>query len=475
VQPTAVARPAVALLALLLAACATAQVARSAGDDDALATLVAEHPVWGPALAHRTAATDAAERAYLQAGDEARRRDLGLSASLSFAPSVAWRGSDGAAATGPLWRSDVLAAVAYRYDAEHVARGRLDLHRAAVARTERAHRDLRAALGLHVDLQRAHLALAAAEEAATSRAATLAEAEAAELGRDPAAAPSTTLAAAQLAYERAVADVERAARGVADAARAAQAVGLDPAVAEALHRDRRAPLPLEGWRLWLPDADPEASPAVVRAGFDVAIAEAALARVRVGGVLDDLALDVAYALPELRLRATLDLDEGRPGAAVDAALRPAARSSWSVAVGATVRFDDRTASTLAAARADAEAAHAALATARAEAPWALEAARRAALDAEADVAFAERALELGRTALAEAVARHRTAVAEAVATPDADAARAARDRADAALARTAIGFDRERDAFYRAWSAYGLAVERYLVAAGSSGGVLAPP
>ncbi|MFN2323818.1 MAG: TolC family protein, partial [Trueperaceae bacterium] len=229
-----------------------------------------------------------------------------------------------------------------------------------------------------------------------------------------------------------------------------------------------APLPLEGWRLWLPDVAPDRTPAVVRAELDAAVASAALARVRVGGVLGDLALDVAYVLPEARLRASFDLDEGRPGAAIDAALRPATRSSWSVAVGATVRIDDRTASELASARADHEAAQAALAAARAEAPWALEAARRAALDAEADVGFAERALDLGRTALAEAVERHRTAVA------DTDA-EAARDRADAALARAAVGFDRERDAFYRAWNAYTLAVERYLVAAGSPGGLLAPP
>ncbi len=459
---------AVVLVVLLVAASAVAQVAATEADDPALAALVAEHPVWGPALAYRAPATDAAERALVAATDEARRRELGLSASLSFAPSIAWRGSPGAAPSGPAWRSDVVAAVGYRFDAERVAHGHVDLHRAAVARTERAHRDLRAAITLHVDLQRAHLALAAAEHAAAGRATTLADAEAVEVGRDPGAAPSATLAAAQLANERAVADVERAARDVAAAARAARAAGFDPAGAEAIHRDRWAPLPLEGWRLWLPDVAPDQTPAVVRAELDAAVAAAALARLRVGGVLDDLALDVAYVRPEARLRASFDLDEGRPGAAIDATLRPAARTSWSVAVGATVRIDDRTAAALASARADADAAQATLAATRAEAPWALEAARRAALDAEADVGFAERALDLGRAALQEAVERHRAAGADA----ETDAAR---DRADAALARAAVGFDRERDAFYRAWNAYALAVERYLVAAGSPGGVLAPP
>jgi hypothetical protein len=462
---------AVALAAHVLAALAlTAAGAQGAppADDPALAALVAEHPVWGPALAHRTPATEAADRSLAIAADEARHRELGLSASLTFAPSVAWRGTPGAPPSGPAWRTGVGAAVGYRFDPERVARGQLDLHRATVLRTERAHRDLRAALGLHVDLQRAHLALAAAEDAAASRAGTLADAEAAELGRDPAAPPSTTLAAARLAAERAAAEVERAARAVAAAARAATAAGFDPGRAEAVHRDRWTPLPLEGWRLWLPDARPDATPAVVRAELEVAIAAAALDRARIGGVLDDLALDVAYALPEARLRASLDLDEGRPGAAVDVALRSAARSSWSVAIGATLRIDDRTAAALAAARADLEAAQAARAAARAEAPWALEEARRAALDAEADVAFAERALDLGRVALEEALERHRTAVADAV-----DGA--ARARADAALARAALGFDRERDAFYRAWNAYALAVERYLGVAGSPGGVLAPP
>jgi hypothetical protein len=474
VQPWVVVRS--ALAALVLAAVlapheAVAQTEPIASADPALAARVAAHPVWAPALAHRTPATTAAERAYATAEDEAHRRALGLSASLSFAPNVAWRGSEVAAATGPVWRGDVAGAVAVRFDALDAARARLDLHRAHLALVERGHRDLRAAIGLHVDLQRAHLALAAAEEAAATRAATLADAEAADLAADPATPPSTTLAAARLAHERAVAEVERAARSLAAAARAASVAGFDPAVAEAVHRDRSAPLPLEGWRVWLPDAPPDAAPAVVRAELDLAIAEAAYARVRVGGVLDDLALDVAYVLPDLRLRATLDLDEGRPGAALDAALRPAARSSWSVAIGATVRIDERTAARLAAARAEHEAAEAALAAARSDAPWALEDARRAALDAEADVAFAERALDLGRAALAEAVDRWRTAVGAARDGTDPDA----RGRADAALARTAIGFDRERDAFYRAWNGYTLAVERYLVVAGSAGGVLAPP
>ncbi len=480
-------RGAVWIGCLALATVALAQSATALDDptaaDVALSDRLAQDPTWAPALAYRTPATAVAERALREAQSAARRSHTGWGAALTLEPSVAWRGSPGAPASAPRWRSDVGGELSVRHDPVVVARAALDLHRAEVALQARAFRDLREALTLHVDLHRAYLARTLLEQTAVDRAATLADAEAAE----GAAPESLTSAAARLAAERAAADVERAARAVAEAERAAAEAGFDPAFAAADHRDRTRPLPLEGWRLALPDVEPDATPAVVAAARAAELAAATLARAQVGSTLEDLWLDTSLTLPAVRLRASLDVDEGRPGAAFDVTLRSASRPSWSVALGASLRLEDGTFTALERARADVDEAGATLAAARAEAPRLLALARQAALDAEADVAFAERALAIGRAGLAEAVERWRRATgstgpgpADTTAGP-ADALSeaadtvAARARADAALVRVAIGFERERDAFLRAWATYLLQVERYLAVAGSSGGVVAPP
>ncbi len=454
--------------------------AGAAPADPALLARVAQDPTWGPALAYRTPATAAAERALREARAAASRSRTGWGAALTLSPSVAWRGRSNAPATPPRWRTDVGGEVSVRYDRAVVARAALDLHRAEVALQLRAFRDLREALSLHIDLQRAHAARTLAEATASDRDATRADAEATARTGDAADAVPITLAAARLEAERADADVERAGRTLAEAERRAAAAGFDVALAAALHRDRTQPLPLEGWRLALPDVPADATPDVVTAVWARERATAELARAELGGVLEDLWVDTALTLPDVRLRASFDVDEGRPGAAVDARWRAASGTSWSVTVGASLRLDDDTLAAIGRARADTQEAADAVALARAEAPRLLAAARQAALDAEADVAFAERALVIGRAGLAEAVSRWRTATAagDAVAGSGeaADTARAAaRARADEALRRTAIGFERERDAFHRAWNAYLLQVERYLAVAGSSGGVLAPP
>jgi hypothetical protein len=460
---------------LLSLGSALAQSAPPAVDDDGggLDAWVAAHPVFGPALAYRSAASEIAERSLRDAEDDAARAGAGLTASLSWRPTIEWEGTGDETfdLEAGAWTSDLTASVGWRADARVQARARLDVHRAAVARLERLNRDLRDALSRHIDLQRAHVALTIAQDAAADRAATLEAAERADLdalATAPDAPEPRTLLASRLEAERAVAAVERAARDLDAAERRATEAGFDPRLADERHRDRLTALPLEGWRLWLPAADPLASPAVARAALDLAAAEASTERVRVGGLLDDLLLEVGRIEEDARLLASVGLDEGRPTAALDLSLRSASRPSWTVELSAVLRFDDGYLRDLARADAAVADAAAAWADAAAEAAWSLSQARFAALDAEADVAFAERDLALARRALRDAI--------DAWSGPDGTGPEAAeRERADAALARAAISLERERDAFYRTWNRYLLAAERYWSAAGVLGGVLAPP
>ena len=458
------------------AAGATGPTAAAPVDDAALAARVAAHPVFGPALAYRSVASDIAERALRDAEADLARVGSGLSASLTWRPGVAWREAAGDPfdpAAGA-WNGDLTASFGWRADAQALVDARTTAHRAGVARADRVNRDLREALSWHIDLRRAHVALTIAEDAAAARAATLAAAERVDLDAlgAPGAPEPRTLLASRLAAERAAAEVERAARDVASAARRAAEAGYDPRLAEAGHRDRLTPLPLEGWRLWLPAADPLAAPEVVRAALDLAAAEAAVRRVRVGGLLDDLRIEATRTEEGGRVRGSLGLDEGRPTAALDVSVRPAGRASWSVALSAVLRVDDGYARELTRAEAAVGDAAAAWAEAADAAAWRLAEARFAALDAEADVAFAERGLSLARLALREAIDAWRGPGGTG---PDRDTDADAADRADAALARAAITLERERDAFYRAWNGYLLAAERYWSAGGVLGGVLAPP
>jgi hypothetical protein len=470
-------------LALLVVGCgAAAQGGSGAADaatapppapDRALDDLIAAHPVFGPALRYRTVATDAAERALAAAADDLRRSDHGLSADLTWRPSVTWRGTEATAAPAVTWGSELTASFGYRTDAAAVVSARIALHRAGVAHLERVNRDLREAMTRHVELQRAWIARTLAEDAAAGRSATLASAERVDLPAlaaapgDPGTTPEPrTLLASRLEAERAAAAVDRAGRDLAEAERRATAAGFDAAHAAEMHRDRLAPLPLEGWRLWLPAADPLATPAVTRAALDLAASEATARRVRVGGLLDDLRIEAVRVERDARLRATVRLDEGRPAAALDLSLRPAARASWTVAWSAVLRLDDGLVRDLERVEAELADAAAAWAAAADEAPWTLALARQAALDEEADVAFGERGLALARLGLREALDAWR-----ALDTDDP----AARERAAAALTRAAVALERERDAYYRAWNRYLLAGERYWSAAGVTGGVIAPP
>jgi hypothetical protein len=463
-------------------ASAGGQAATSPVDDPALAAVVAAHPVVGPTLAYRSVAREIAERALRDAEADLARVGSGLSASLTWRPGVAWRGAAGDpfdAAAGA-WRGDLTASFGWRADAQVLMGARTAAHRALVAHVDRVNRDLREALSRHIDLRRAHVALTIAEDTAAARAATLATAERVDLdalaqapeAHAPGAPEPRTLLASRLAAERAAADVERAARDVASAARRAAEAGFDPRLAEADHRDRLAPLRLEGWRLWLPAADPLTAPEVVRAALDLAAAEADAERVRVGGLLDDVRLEASRIEEDARLSASVGLDEGRPTADLDLSLRSAPRPSWTVELSAVLRIEDGFARELARAEAAVGDAAAAWAEAADAAEWRLAEARFAALDAEADVAFAERGLALARLALREAIDAWRGPDGEG---PDRDGDPAAADRADAALARAAIALERERDAFYRAWNGYLLAAERHWSAGGVLGGVLAPP
>jgi len=460
---------------LLSLGSALAQDAPSAveGDGDALAAVIATHPVLGPALAFRSAASEIAERSLRDAESDAARAGTGLTASLSWRPTIGWRGSgdDPFDLEAGTWSSNLTASLGWRADAQAWVRARLGMHRATVNYVERVNRDLRDAISRHIDLQRAHIALTIAQDTAATRAATLEAAERADLDAltgapdDP---EPRTLLASRLDAERAVAAVERAAREVTAAERRAVETGFDPRLADERHRDRLTPLPLEGWRLWLPAADPLASPAVARAALDLAAAEASAERVRVGRLLDDVRLEASRIEEDARLSASVGLDEGRPTAALDLSLRSAPRTSWTVELSAVLRFDDGFMRDLGRAEAGVADAAAAWAAAADDAEWRLAEVRFAALDAEADVAFAERGLALARLALREEIDAWRGT--DGTGPDDAE-----RVRADAALARAAIALERERDAFYRAWNGYLLAAERYWSAGGVLGGVLAPP
>jgi hypothetical protein len=179
-------------LALLVVGCgaAAAQGGSGAADaatapppapDRALDDLIAAHPVFGPALRYRTVATDAAERALAAAADDLRRSDHGLSADLTWRPSVTWRGTEATAAPAVTWGSELTASFGYRTDAAAVVSARIALHRAGVAHLERVNRDLREAMTRHVELQRAWIARTLAEDAAAGRSATLASAERVDL------------------------------------------------------------------------------------------------------------------------------------------------------------------------------------------------------------------------------------------------------------------------------------------------------
>ncbi len=447
------------------------------GTDAALAAAVAAHPVFGPALAYRSGASEISERRLRDAENDLARAGRGLTTGLSWRPTIGWRGGgdDAFDLEAATWSGDLTASFSWLADAQTSVRARLGVQRAASDHLERLNRDLRDALSRHIDLQRAHVALTIAQDTAATRAATLEAAERVDLDAltaAPDAPEPRTLLASRLDAERAAAAVERAARDLAAAERRAAETGFDPRLADERHRERLTPLPLEGWRLWLPDADPLASPAVARAALDVAAAEASAERVRVGGLLDDLRLEASRIEEDARVLASVGLDEGRPTAALDVSLRSAPRPSWTVELRAVLRFDDgflRDATRAETAIADAAAAWAEAAE---EAAWVLGQARFAALDAEADVAFAERGLALARLALREAIDAWRGPEG---AGPHRDGDPVAAERADAALARVAVAFERERDAFYRAWNRYLLEAERYWSAAGVLGGVLAPP
>lgn len=435
-----------------------------------LAEQVARHPAFGPALSYRSLAAEIAQRQWTQSAAELRRSGLGLSASLSYRPSVAWRGRDGDdfELANSTFSHTLGASAALRHDPQAIARAELTEQRASVTLSERINRDLREALSLHIDLQRAHIALTLARDAAASRAITLASAEAVDLERiapDPTSPEPNTLLASRLELERAEAAVTRTARDLDNAERQAQPAGFNLQHAADSHRERLAPLPLEGWRLALPASDPLSAPEVRRAIIDLSLAEANAGRVRAAGIVPELQLAVTRSSEQGRASASLSLAEGRPSAALSVSLQSATRPSWSVLVSAVVRVDDSYPRELARSQAAIDDAALALADTLTRAEWSLLRARQLALDAEEDIAFAERGLALGRANLRDAILRWQA--------HDRDNERDA-TRADTLLARAAIALERARDAFYRAWNHYLLEAERAWNMAGVLGGVLAP-
>ena len=393
-----------------------------------------------------------------------------MSGSLSYRPRISWRGREWEDfdLADPTFEQVVTLSAAWRFDPQAIARAAIAELSAHVSLSQGSNRDLREALAWHIELQRAHIALTLAQEAAVARDRTLADAEAVDLGQlseDPTAQEPSTLLAARLEAERAAAAVARAARDLGAAERQALRAGFDPQAAADSHRDRFALLPLEGWRLLLPAGDPLTTPEVRRAALELELAEATAGRIRFAGLLPDLRLEVSRTLEAGRAGASWRLDEGRPSVGLDLSVQSAARPSWSVVVSAVVRIGESSVRDLERGQLAVEDAARALADALDRSEWTLERARRTAIDAEEDVAFSERGLALARANLRDAVARWSAS--------DRSDERE-RERADAALVRFALALERERDAFYRAWNRYLLEAERAWNAAGVLGGVLVP-
>lgn len=459
--------------ALLSSASAQASVvaAGAAGAADA-ERLAREHPAFGPALAWRSPVSLSAEAALAETLRAADRSSTGLSTTLRWRPTVTWRNATGGEAA---WQMDrprwpLSLDLHWMHDPAARARSRLQVLQAEGNLAQRVHRDLRDALSLYIDLHRAHVALTLAEQALATQAINSERAEEVALGDAGAGEPaSTTLSASRLALERAQAAVDRAGRDLAEAQRRAAGLGIDVEAARWAHGDRLAPLALEGWRLDLPLGDPLDTPAVRRALVDLELARANAQRRLGTGPLDDLWLRAEAVGQPGRLSTVLRLDEGRPRVDLGMELGNGGRAGWSVQLGAVLLLSDAEARAEEQARRQLHEAEEAWLLAVDEAVWLLSRAHQAALDAEADVAFAERALAIARQALSEAMDTWRRATDASL-----DPSGEHRASADAALLRLVLGLERERDAFYRAWNQYLLEAERYWSASGGWGGVLVP-
>lgn len=462
-------RLAAPLTAFVLCALATAQ----SDANTALEELAAQNAAIGPALAYESRASVELREALRAATVDLAGAALQPSAALRWRPSLRWAGRDLDELPGalPSGSAPLTLSLSLRHDPGALARAERNAQRAEVAFLQRLNRDLRSALGAFIDLERAWIAERLAHEAALDAAATLARAEAAELPRmaaDPTLPEPTTLSAARLAGERAEAALQRAGRARAEAEGRARGFGFDPArAAGAQLAGTLTPgaLPLEGWRLALPAADAAQSPALRRAALELAIAEADAARAQAAALLGDLRLEANRTDLDLRLRGTLRLDEGRPSATLELDRQSAARPSWSVGFSASFEVGSGTLEGLRRAEAAVASAGAELDELQLEAARSLERARRTALDAEQDVGFAERGLDLARANLSAALERLQAARAETGASSDLEAN---------AANRALVAFLRESDATYRAWERYLLEAERYWNEAGVLGGVLAP-
>jgi hypothetical protein len=315
------------------------------GDDGALAALVADHPVFGPALAYRSAASEIAERSLRDAEDDlaragsaphgrtrlathrrlARRRLAPTRSTSRPPPGAASSPPPSAGAPTP--------------------RRRARRHRRAPggrrARRAPQPRPARRALAPHRAAAGALVALTLAEDAAATRAATLATRSASTStprrgARRAGAAHAARLAAGRGARRRGGRAGRRATwPRPAPGGRA----GFDPRSAADRHRERlrRCRSRGGGCGCRTPTRSPPRRSR--RAALDLA-APRRPPSVRVGGVLDDLRLEVNRVEPDARLRASVRLDGGRPAAALDLSVRPAARASWTVALSAVLRVDD---------------------------------------------------------------------------------------------------------------------------------------
>jgi len=461
-----------ALSGLVLTLLSTALAQTPASSPEPLEALVAAHPAFGPALAYESLASSQHREALRVARVDLEGAALQPNVSLRWRPSIRWSGRelDDITAAKPDWAAPVTLALSLRHDPSALARAQRNLQRAEVDLLQRLHRDLRNALGAHIALERAIIAERLASEAALDAAATLARAEGAAIGTAPnaGALEPTTLSASRLALERSEAALARANRALSEAEREAVGYGFNPSRAAGVQLSttlQGGGLPLEGWRLALPAADPQATPAVARATLELAIAEADAARVRFATPLRDIRLEANRTTSELRTRGTLRLDEGRPSAAVEFDLQSATRPSWGLTLSASLELSRGAAEGLRRADAARSSAAAELEALQSEAPWSLERSRRNALDAEEDVAFSERSLGLARRNLLDALER----LSGARRDPNSGS-----NLQEAAAQRALIAFLRESDAFYRTWERYLLEAERYWNEAGVLGGVLAP-
>lgn len=310
------------LLALLLVPAAHASIPASTLASTPLDAFV------GATESAPGAAVLRAEAARRDAAAELQRARLGLGASLEVRPLLDYNGTfDGDPELDLGMRVGV--DLGYRHDSAEILQQRLRLL-AAEARLRDERRDhVAAALLLHAELVDAQVAVAQQERRLQARQDTL------QRVREDADASTAQLQRATLDAAAEELDLETSRRRLATLQARAAALGFaSPAQLDEL------------LAFALPDASAEATTGYQQRLLALELAEVRALRARAFQVVDRLAVGASVRGSGTRVSTTVELDNGVPRANLGLDF-PRGGNAWSVAVGATLRLDDRTFSTIA--------------------------------------------------------------------------------------------------------------------------------